>query len=158
LALTVLNVNAPGGHGRGVPHRSRGAVIPALLHHATLEDAAAQAVLLDPSAYPPFRLLLVQDGRLIALRFDGDMIEVHHEMLRRPALFTSSGLGDHLVEGPRRELFEETFSEPGDWLTQQEKFHRHSWPGRTHLSVCMRRADARTVSQTTVEVSDGQVS
>jgi hypothetical protein len=35
---------------------------------------------------------------------------------------------------------------------QQDRFHRHAWPDRPHLSVCMRRRAARTVSHTLVEV------
>jgi hypothetical protein len=35
----------------------------------------------------------------------------------------------------------------------QDAFHRHSWEGREHVSVQMSRAEARTVSRTTVELS-----
>jgi hypothetical protein len=34
----------------------------------------------------------------------------------------------------------------------QDAFHRHAWPDQLHLSVCMSRADARTVSRTCVEL------
>ena len=67
---------------------------------------------------------------------------------RTPLLFTSSGLGDHLVEGVRRELFEGFFAGPAEgWRAAQDGFHRHRWEeGRGHLSVNMARPDARTVS------------
>ena len=39
----------------------------------------------------------------------------------------------------------------GDLRAQQDAYHRHFWPDRRHLSVCMRRPDARTVSYTLVE-------
>jgi hypothetical protein len=44
------------------------------------------------------------------------------------------------------------FQEPPWRADQQDLFHRHSWPGATQLSVCMRRPDACTVSHTVVEL------
>ena len=78
-------------------------------------------------------------------------------VLTSPQLFTSSGLGDQAVEGPRRQLFGEFFDRPGDRLAQQEAFHRHRWPDRPHLSVCMDRQDARTVSHTVVFLSPDRI-
>jgi hypothetical protein len=69
-----------------------------------------------------------------------------------PLLFTSSGLGDAVVDRPRRALFREWFTPSTDWRERQDSFHRHSWPDRTQLSVCIRRADARTVSCTVIEL------
>ncbi|MEL7087152.1 MAG: hypothetical protein AAGL98_01720, partial [Planctomycetota bacterium] len=68
----------------------------------------------------------------------------------RPAMLTSSGLGDHLVETPRRELFHAgPFRTPAD----QDAFHGHRGADRPELSVFMHRDDARTVSRTAVEVA-----
>jgi hypothetical protein len=39
----------------------------------------------------------------------------------------------------------------------QDAFHRHRWPDQAHLSVCMSRSDARTVSYTTVEITSGHI-
>jgi hypothetical protein len=70
-----------------------------------------------------------------------------------PQMFTSSGLGDHLVEGVRRELFDDLFGRPPEtWHDAQDAFHRHRWAGREHLSVNMCRADARTVSLSTIDI------
>ena len=75
-----------------------------------------------------------------------------------PLLFTSSGLGDHLVEGVRRELFDAFFQGPaGEWEAAQDAFHRHRWPGRGHLSVNMKRPDARTVSHAVIDVDGVRV-
>src|SRR5262249_12632394 len=70
-----------------------------------------------------------------------------------PFLFTSSGLGDHLVEEPRRQLFAEAMGHSAN-PDAQDLFHRHEWPDRSHLSVCMRRSDARTVSHTLVVLTE----
>ena len=66
-------------------------------------------------------------------------------------MFTSSGLGDHLVESPRRELFNEMLQNRSP--SMQDAFHRHQWADRPHLSVCMSRPDARTVSHTRIHVT-----
>jgi hypothetical protein len=68
-------------------------------------------------------------------------------------LFTSSGLGDWRVEWPRRELFEQMLHRgDGNWPARHDAFHRHRWAGRPELSVWMSRAEARTVSRTTIEI------
>jgi hypothetical protein len=72
-----------------------------------------------------------------------------------PLLFTSSGLGDHLVEGVRRDLFDQFFAAPPDaWETAQDDYHRHRWPDRPHLSVDMERPTARTVSHSLIDLTD----
>ncbi|MCH2374633.1 MAG: hypothetical protein MK538_10620 [Planctomycetes bacterium] len=70
-----------------------------------------------------------------------------------PRLFVSSGFGGEVVE-PRRRLFDEHFADDDSaWISRQNAFHRHSWPDRQHVSVCMRRDDAQTVSLTVVELT-----
>ena len=79
--------------------------------------------------------------------------------LANPQMFTSSGLGDHHVEGPRRQLFEETVlpGEPVDWEERQDRFHAHRWRDRPAVSVHMARAEAWTVSRTTIEIDDARI-
>jgi len=86
-------------------------------------------------------------------------LTLRDQPLDRPVMFTSSGLGDARVEGPRRELFHDWFGDdPAQWPAQQDAFHRHRWPDRPELSVCMSREDARSVSLTVVEVTAAGVS
>jgi hypothetical protein len=159
LALTLLNVNAErGGAARRSPTRSRGSIIPSLLDCRTLPQAVSRAASLGAAAYAPFRLVLADREEWAELRSDGEQVR----LLRRrptaePALFTSSGLGDHLVEGPRQALFVELFGRPGDVVARQDLFHRHRWPDLPHLSVYMSRADARTVSHTVVTLDGDAV-
>ena len=71
-----------------------------------------------------------------------------------PLLFTSSSLGDALVEAPRQQLFQRMVVEGRcGWLPGQRHFHRHQWPSRPEISVRMERHDALTVSRTVVEVT-----
>jgi hypothetical protein len=92
------------------------------------------------------------------VRWDGREAVVNSRLLGGPpALFTSSGLGDHVVEGVRRALFEELFAgPPGTWAVAQEAYHRHRWPGREHLSVNMTRETARTVSFAVIDIGPGR--
>lgn len=159
LALTVLNVNSSDGTGTPpAAARSRGKIIPALLHHDTPLSAAFSALILDPAHYAPFRLVLVNRREAVEVLADGIRFRLVRRIgLSRPQLFTSSGLGDHLVEGLRRQLFREYFSQLREAHARQEAFHRHRWPDRPHFSVCMDREDARTVSHTVVSLHPARV-
>ncbi|MFK7790565.1 MAG: NRDE family protein [Phycisphaeraceae bacterium] len=157
LAFTLLNYNLPTPPtGRD---RSRGDVIPALLQAQTIDHAVELAKTIERERMMPFRLVIC-DGDSLLLWHSTEPIEQAEVMAwdRQPVMFTSSGLGDHLVEGPRRELFEDWFSaEPMEYAAQQTGFHCHQWPGREQLSVCMHREDARTVSYTVVDVHRSKV-
>jgi hypothetical protein len=159
LAMILLNVNREdNGEEIRFPPRSRGTIIPSLLHCGTLALALSQATALDTTFYAPFRLLLADREELAELRSDSGQVQlVGRTAISKPLLFTSSGLGDLLVKGPRRRLFAEFFSLPGDLVARQDLFHRHRWHERPDLSVCMRRADARTVSHTVVSLDPARV-
>jgi len=159
LALALLNVNGKkGSYATPAVPQSRGKIIPALLHADTPLSAAFSALTLDPTQYAPFRLLLVNRRGGVEVNSDGTRIRLVWRIgLSSPKLFTSSGLGDQVVEGPRRQLFGEFFDRPGDRLARQDVFHLHRWPDRPHLSVCMDRQDARTVSHTVVSLGPDRV-
>jgi hypothetical protein len=152
LVFALLNVS-PGRWGPA----SRGAIIPALLSAASLAEAAEAALALDTSLTSAFRLI-ISDGQ--------DLAEVFSDGVRprlaalapldAPCLYTSSGLGDHLVRGPRLELFARMLSAPSP--RAQDAFHRHRWPDAPHLSVCMSRPDARTVSFAVATITPAGVS
>lgn len=156
LALAVLNVNPPEKWVRPSP-RSRGHLIPALLGRDTPADALSELERrFHYRDFAPFRLVIVGRGIVAKVRWDGREPMVTSRLLGgSPLLFTSSGLGDHLVEGVRRELFDALFAGPPDgWAAAQDEFHRHRWPGREHLSVNMARDTALTVSHAVVELDD----
>lgn len=153
LAMTLLNVNAQPRITDDAASQSRGSIIPSLLHCDAPLSAAFTALTLDPTRYAPFRLVLVNRHEGVEVHSGGARIRLAWRIgLRNPNLFTSSGLGDQLVETPRRKLFLEVFEQPGDPFKHQDAFHRHRWVDRPHLSVCMDRPDARTVSHTVVSI------
>ncbi|MCI0738305.1 MAG: NRDE family protein [Gemmataceae bacterium] len=153
LAMVLLNQNSAPGSSSLAAWLSRGTIIPSLLHCDSLHSAKRLAYRLADESFAPFRLILADRTETIEV----SAVEKHLQIVERPRLdaplmFTSSGLGDALVEGPRRKLFHERFHTADDWVEKQDGFHRHSWPNRQHLSVCMRREDACTVSYTVMDV------
>jgi hypothetical protein len=150
--MAILN-RSPRSSGVRSARWSRGAILPLLLRCEGL-NAAEQLVLdLSGSSFAPFRLILATRCEVSVIDGGGQSMAIRQCCpITSPLMFTSSGLGDEVVEGPRRRLFDEMFADPASWCAQQDRFHRHSWPDYEHLSVCMRRADARTVSHTLIEL------
>jgi hypothetical protein len=160
LAFAVLNGNPPDrGRNAPKPPRSRGEVIPSLVAGDSPSAALEACERLSYRDFAPFRLVLIGGGLVAEVRWDGREPMVMSRLLGgAPQMFTSSGLGDHLVEGPRRELFEEMFAGgPSTWEEAQHAFHRHRWPGREHLSVNMSRDTARTVSHAVIDLGATEV-
>lgn len=157
--ICLLNAGSPGAAGQAQgrpesgPRRSRGEIVPMLLGCQSVREALDLGVSVDPSLYPPFSLVMVEEGRIAVLGSDGKNLGVaQHGRPDRPVMFTSSSLGEQVAEPVRRALFSEMMDAADDWLEVQQRFQSHTWPDRTHVSVLMSRPDARTVSQTTVEL------
>lgn len=157
IAATLLNVNLARDTRGAAPQQSRGAIVPAVLARGRFADAEHVARSIDPRRFPPFRLVLLTRGRMLDVYSDGAALHCTSTLMDdAPRMFTSSGLGDALVEGPRRELFDRCFA-GGDFVAAQHAFHRHSWPDRRPISVCMDRDAARTVSCTRIDLLDDRV-
>lgn len=136
---------------------SRGTIIPALVGCATVSRALAEARRIHADHFAPFRLLIIDRDEIVDCRPNGDGIRYRRSHLRSAILRTSSGLGDAVVVGPRRTLFQRTFTHARNARAAQDQYHRHQWPGREAISVNMRRDDAATVSRTIVEVREASV-
>jgi hypothetical protein len=152
LALVILNRNPKDGPVKSAP-LSRGTILPLLLHCNSLRSAERVALDLNGDCFAPFQLVVATRTEVSVIRGGGGVTTTKdHFNIVRPMMFTSSGLGDALVEGPRRQLFDEMCPASRCRPEQQDLFHRHSWPNASHLSVCMRRGDAHTVSHTVIEL------
>lgn len=167
VAMTILNRNprspvdgkswARGGESL----QSRGDIIPSLLSRASAKSAGDAASLIRAADYPPFRLVISDERSILEFVSDGASVQSGTAAAAGTLMmFASSGLGDDLVDPPRRELFLNMFGgkEPEQLLETQQAFHQHVWPDRSHLSVCMSRDDAWTVSMTTIDVTAARVS
>jgi hypothetical protein len=157
LVMTLLNrgAAAPLGAANVAPLLSRGTMIPPLLHSSSLEEAVVSSLHLRPGDYQPFRLVILDLTSCCEVISDGTTLRTFRPATdgRPLLLFTSSGLGDDFVERPRRELFEQLVPPTFPTPAAQDSFHRHAWAGREYISVQMSRAEARTVSRTTIELS-----
>lgn len=156
LVLGVLNVS------EGVrplrPLYSRGHIIPALLEYERLREALRAAVRLEAWRFQPFRLVGAQDGWAGVLSSNGERLTLEEGPFDVPRLFTSSSLGDALVESPRRRLFEQmVLKDPRGWLEGQARFHAHQWPNHPELSVRMSREDAATLSRSLIDVNPDRI-
>lgn len=157
LAMTILNANLNPHPPLPTRPASRGDIIPALLHLNSAHAVAAALHDMDLDPYPPFRLIAVEQPTpdeppaIAEIRWDRRLVASAWH--RPPACFASSGLGDHLVQ-QRIPLFHDLLAGAGDHdlPAAQDRFHAHAWPDRPQLSVLMSRAEARTVSTTTVDV------
>lgn len=131
---------------------SRGSIVPGILAGGSWANALASARALDASLFPPFRLVLADRDHLAVIAADGHRLHITEPAPHADAaLWTSSGLGDHLVQAPRAAEFERVvLASPGS--AAQDRFHRHAAAPR-HLSVHMARADARTVSLTVIDLA-----
>ena len=151
VMFALLNVNPPQRKPIPADARSRGLLIPSLLHCGSVRAAHDR---LAVRGYQPFRLVAVDVRAILECTWDGDGLTTRlRDIDDRPTMFTSSGLGDHFVAEPRARLFE-SFLDASDFsASRQDEFHSHRWEAEPHLSVCMSRRDARTVSYTTVQVA-----
>jgi hypothetical protein len=152
LILALLNKTSTPGVVRQ-PARSRGVIVPELLACASMEQAVKRMDLLDSRIFEPFRLVVVQHSMVAVITSDSSPAATETIRLASPVMFTSSSLGDAVVDGPRRKLFEQIVVRTDDWLRGQRHFHRHQWPERPEVSVRMAREDAATVSRTTIDVT-----
>ncbi len=160
LALLNLNLDEPPDLPRIPGLLSRGLVIPALISQPDAPAAARALAHLSLSRFAPFRLVAVDIDplgtlpRVIEAAWDRSTLRFK-EHVPVPACFASSGLGDHLVQC-RLGLFHDLVVSAGATTQSQDRFHAHRWEDRPELSVLMSRADARTVSVSTVEARLGR--
>jgi hypothetical protein len=150
LVLCLLNLNLRPPVRMPEEPVSRGHVIPRVLERTGGRVDARSLRGIGLEQFAPFRLIIAGRGEPVReLQWDG--IEATGRMhAHLPVCFVSSGLGDEVVR-PRLELFRSQLVAGCD-AAAQDRFHQHAWVGRPEISVRMSRADARTVSVTTVEV------
>src|SRR5688572_27675272 len=155
IVVTLLNVSGLSHSSSKEPRQSRGLIVREVLRCASLSHVVETVARLEGSLFEMFRLVAMHRLTAVEATSDGVRTEIRRPItLDRPLLFTSSSLGDALVEAPRRQLFERMVVERrSGWLRGQFRFHRHQWPSRPEISVRMEREDALTVSRTFVEVT-----
>ena len=157
LMVALLNRTAVGTTSRVSPPRSRGSIVPMLLAFTSIAEAMHAYDAIDITQVEPFRILMAHRSSVAVIT--GDRAHSHSEVfpLLGPVMFTSSSLGDAVVETPRLRLFELLVLADPDWMRGQFRFHRHRWAERPAISVHMARQDAITVSRTTIDVTSRDI-
>ncbi|HQR05277.1 MAG TPA: NRDE family protein [Gemmatales bacterium] len=133
--------------------RSRGSIIPSLQSANSIDTAIGAMRCLKTSVFAPFRLVMTDGYEIAELLNANNRLIVLQYPLVNPLMFTSSGLGDHLVDPLRRNLFQLMLDTKAFPEAQQNAFHRHRWVEHPELSVLMDRPDAATVSVTEVALT-----
>ncbi len=155
IVVTLLNVSGSWRRSPEEPRRSRGLIVREVLRSGSLSHVLETVASLDVGLFDLFRLVVARGSTVVDATSDGARrVTTRQITLDRPLIFTSSSLGDALVEAPRKQLFQRMVVERrSQWLRGQARFHRHQWPSRPEISVRMERHDALTVSRTVVEVT-----
>jgi transport and Golgi organization protein 2 len=153
LAAILLNRTPPRAPFRRDAALSRGVIVPSLLACGSIDAAVETVNALDCRQFEPFTVVL--SNRTCGVSFTSGSTRCTRDCfdISTPQLFTSSSLGDRFVEPPRRLLFERLIVAAADRLAGQFRFHRHHWADARHVSVCMQRDDAATVSRTTIDLA-----
>lgn len=131
---------------------SRGAIVRRALGCGSIGEAVESARTLDASRFRPFRPILAQAHHIAIVAGNGCELAAAEWTLYEPRMFTASSLGDVLVDGPRRRLFECLVGGAHDTLDGQRLFHQHQWMDKPEISVLMKRDESATVSRTRVDV------
>jgi hypothetical protein len=149
-AMTLLNQN----HGAAARPRlrSRGGVIPALIHLSGMAETAQQLEATDFGGMLPFLLAAVfpDEQRIAEWKWDGESLRGRSWSWQTRHWF-SSGISDALATQVRSSFCEQAWSlrdagSPG-WLRSVHVSHA---PVRGSFSVCVHRPEAVSVSYTEI--------
>lgn len=152
LALVLLNrqKTCPTSRRRT---SSRGLIVTRLLRLATLDAIEQDALSIAAANYEPFRFVALRGLRALIGESRGERIVVRPFDVVRPRMLTSSSVQPAAAAALRAARFRTmVLRHAGDREERQHAFHNHQNPERPEVSVLMRRADARTVSRTTVDM------
>lgn len=156
LVFALLNYHDGAAFNCSSSTPSRGLIIPSLTDCASIDEVTERMDILGEAGFAPCRLVVVSDHRVLEVVVSNGTVRADARRSDvRPLMFASSDLGDVVVDGPRRALFDRMMN--GDLVGQQDAFHAHRWRDRPALSVHMSRPEACTVSTTVVEVTPRDV-
>jgi hypothetical protein len=134
---------------------SRGEIIRNLAGASTAGDIGTAVVSFALRKVRPFRLIAVASSEKRISEFRWNLQRLtrrNHEW--RPQHWFSSGFDELRVERERAKVCESAgVNSAGYSLSWLRRLHRSHAPKRGAFSICMHRADARTVSYTEVTVS-----
>lgn len=137
---------------------SRGEIVPGILAADHLDRAVQQACDLEAVRWPPFRLFIAHGRDAAILTSEGEQITIDRAgQVTDPLLLSSSGLGDEHVRAYREHAFSAFNRMHPDPVSAQQAYHSASDAQHAALAPLMTRLDARTVSQTTIDVTTDRI-
>lgn len=151
--LAVCLLNGPVAPDGQAGQRSRGLLVEELASAWSVDDVRMRFRQTSLSCYASFTMLVLEPGAPACLvRWDGATIVVDASA-RQSMLLTSSSVDLEAVVASRTAVHREYMrTSRGRDAEMLERFHRDHGPDCGHLSVCMHREDATTVSYTRVAV------
>jgi len=158
--LALLNWNDCKSPHLGEKSKTRGLVIPELIHESVLSSTDSHYGRMSLNGVFPFRLVGVfwRERAINEWRWDGAIKQKTQFPWTRKHWFSSS-LSDFSAENERGRVCEAAAAEPAAgskvWL---RSLHRSHIPGPGPFSVCVHRPDAATVSYTEVECARSAIS
>jgi hypothetical protein len=138
---------------------SRGLLLVSLAGHdslASVQDALSEDTC-DFSNYRGFHLFFYDGRQALMLSWDGTKLQNRSGHGLQPPI-TTSGFRPEEVIGYRRERYRrQVIEKPDNHLDHLIRFHSSHDPERPAHSVLMARTDARTVSQSRIEVEGRRI-
>lgn len=150
MAFALLNQNRTPGTGPKL--RSRGHVIPSLIHSAGMREAVQRLEALDMSGMMPFLLtgFFPAEQSIVEWKWDGAFLKFRPWTWRARHWF-SSGISDFMAAKVRGEFCQTAWQRRDagsrEWL---RRVHASHAPVRGSFSICMHRAEAASVSYTEI--------
>lgn len=151
VVVAMLNGDPALARGAG-PWRSRGLVALAALAMPTAAAAADVAIAAEPATHRPFTAFAM-DRSGAAFVVESTPAGLRRRVATPPTLLASSSCAHHEAIAARGAQFAGWLDGAADADARLAAFHATHAPARGPLSVCMHRADARTVSATRVLVA-----
>jgi hypothetical protein len=150
VAMAILNQNR--GPHTGDKLRSRGTLIPEVIHCLGMREIVPRIERLDLSGMLPFLALAIspQEQVIVEWRWDGASLKSRPWTWRDHHWF-SSGISDSLATQVRgafcHTAWQRRDAGSADWL---RRVHAAHTPVRGSFSVCVHRPEAATVSYTEI--------
>ena len=155
LGLSLCLLNYYQGASPPPPLTSRGQLLMSLSHHDSLDALDAALTEIELKCYAPFSLIAFATiaeqaaGKKVTQGYRWDGEQLHCFQPASP--LSSSSVHWRQVLPSRAEAYPQ-----GEDINHSDRlldYHHSHRPGKSHLSVCMHREDAKTVSFSHVEVS-----
>lgn len=138
--------------------RSRGEIIPALLHSFTTQEAVQKLKEFTFEKFNPFDLVIISIEKLLQVTWNGQHLKIEDKDFQKPFFITSSSEKIEEVLEYRQDIFAEftkNYSNNAEFILQ--KLHLQCAKDYENLSICMSREKTHTKSATQIIISSDAI-